>query len=425
MSATTVASAGAPCDVGAAISGNDQPAAAAAPEHGWRVLAILSALMGFASISTDLYLPALPAMARALNSNAGAMALTISSYLIGFSLGQLLWGPVGDRFGRRIPIAMGLVLFALGSAGCAMAGSAWALIGWRMVQAVGACAGVVLARAMVRDLYSGARAAQMMSTLMTVMAIAPLIGPIVGGQILVFASWRAIFWTLVGIGLATLAALFALPETLPSERRNREPMTVAMARYGSLVRERRLMGYAGAGAFFYGGIYGYVAGTPFAYISYHHVAPQFYGLLFAAGIVGIMAANLINARLVMRLGGERLLRAGTLVAAVSGMALAVTARTDWGGLMGLVVPLFLFVAMTGFIVANSIAGALASFPLRAGAVSALVGSIQYGAGIAGSALVGAFADATPWPLGWVVALAGLGSMACAWLVVPAPPKSVD
>ncbi|MGC3990683.1 MAG: MFS transporter [Chthoniobacteraceae bacterium] len=180
------------------------------------VLIILSLLMGFASISTDLYLPAMPAIGASFGTKAGMIEWTISGYLVGFSLGQLLWGPLGDRYGRLVPVALGLALFAIGSAGCALAGSAWAMIGWRVVQAVGACAGVVLARAMVRDLYTGNRAAQMMSTLMTVMAIAPLLGPTVGGQILALGSWRAIFWTLVGVGLATLALLLALPETLPA-----------------------------------------------------------------------------------------------------------------------------------------------------------------------------------------------------------------
>ena len=404
----------APAAVGASASARTEAA-----RHSWRVLAILSTLMGFASISTDLYLPAMPAMSRALGADAGTVEWTISGYLIGFSLGQLLWGPIGDRHGRRLPVAIGLVLFVIGSAGCALAGSAWALIGWRVVQAVGACAGVVLARAMVRDLFEGDRAARMLSTLMTVMAIAPLLGPIVGGQILGLAGWRAIFWTLVGVGLLTLAALFTLPETLPRERRNAEKLARAFVRYGELVRHRALLGYAGAGGFFYGGLFAYIAGTPFAYISYHHVSPQFYGVLFAVGMVGIMATNLVNARVVTRIGGDRLLRAGTVAAALAGVALAVTTWTGWGGLAGLIAPLFVFVSATGFIVANSIIGALASYPQRAGAVSALVGAVQYGSGIVGSALVGGFADGTPWPMGWVIALAGIGSAACAWLLLPA------
>lgn len=398
--------------------GESSPALAEAASHGLRVLAILSALMGFASISTDLYLPAMPTMAKSLSSNSGTMELTISGYLIGFSIGQLLWGPIGDRYGRKMPVVVGLMMFAIGSAGCALSGSVAVMIGWRVVQAVGACAGVVLARAMVRDLYAGNRAAQMMSTLMTVMAIAPLIGPFLGGQILALSSWQAIFWTLVGVGILTLAAMFALPETLAPERRNREPLARAMANYIHLLREPRLMGYAGAGAFFYGGIYAYIAGTPFAYIDYHGLRPQLYGLLFGAGIVGIMLTNVLNARFVMTLGGVKLMRLGTSGAALSGIALAIDARTGWGGLTGLALPLFVFVGLAGFIVANSIAGALASFPERAGAVSALVGALQYGTGILGSAMIGAFADGTPWTMGWVIAAFGIGSAFCAWFLVP-------
>jgi DHA1 family bicyclomycin/chloramphenicol resistance-like MFS transporter len=384
---------------------------------------VLSLLLGFASISTDLYLPALPTMAGALHADAGAVELTIAGYLVGFSVGQLLWGPIGDRYGRRGPVAVGLVLFVVGAAGCALSDSVWQMIGWRLVQAVGACAGVVLARAMVRDLYARERAAQMLSTLMTVMAVAPLIGPILGGQILVLAGWRAIFWVLVGVGVLTLGALFALPETLPPARRNTESLARAFGGYGALLRQRTVMGYAGAGGFLYGGIFAYVAGTPFAYITYYRVSPQWYGALFATGVVGIMGANLINARLVARVGGDRLLRWATLAAALAGVALATTAWTGWGGLAGLVVPLFAFVATTGFIVANAVVGALATSARRAGAVSALIGATQYGAGVIGAALVGVFADATPWPLGWVVAVGGLGAAASAWFLLPSTQRA--
>lgn len=391
------------------------------PAHSLWMLTVLSTLMGFASISTDLYLPALPTMAHALRSDAGGMELTISGYLIGFSLGQLLWGPLGDRYGRRWPVLIGLALFVAGSAGCALASDLSSLIGWRVVQAVGACAGVVLGRAMVRDLYEGERAARMLSTLMTVMAIAPLLGPILGGQIMIVASWRAIFWTLVGIGAATLWAVYALPETLTERRRNRKPLLQAIADYGLLLRQRQLLGYAGAGGFFYAGMYAYVAGTPAAYITYYHVPAQLYGVLFAGGIVGIMATNLANARLVMRFGALKLLRFGAAVAAIAGVLLAATAWSGWGGLAGLAGMLFLFVTATGFIVANSIAGALAHFPDRAGAVSALVGAVHYGSGIIGSALVGLFADGTPWPLGLIMALSGAGACVCAF-ATPSYPR---
>lgn len=363
---------------------------------------------GFGSISTDLYLPALPGMAHALGAAPGQAEWTISGYLVGFSLGQLAWGPIGDRFGRRLPVAIGLVLFCLGSAGCALATDMAAMIGWRVVQALGACAGVVLARAMLRDLYPGERAAAMLSTLITVMAVAPLVGPLVGGQVLAVASWRAIFWLLVGVGVATLAALATLPETLPTATRSQARLSAMAAGYGSLLRDRAVVAYAGASGLFYAGIFANIASTPFAYISYYGVPARFYGLLFGASIVGIMLANLLNARAVARLGIDRLLRRGAAGAAITGVLAAVAAATGWGGLAGLAVPLLGYCAMSGLIVANSIAGALARHPDRAGSASALVGAMQYGVGIAGSGLVGLFADGTPRALGLVVAAGGIG-----------------
>ena len=385
---------------------------------GWYVLAVLSMLMGFASISTDLYLPAMPLMAQSLVAETGMIELTISGYLIGFSLGQLLWGPISDRYGRRPSVAAGLVLFVIGSAGCALATSAQLLIAWRVVQAVGACAGVALSRAMVRDLYQGNRAAQMLSTLITVMAIAPLIGPTVGGQIAALAGWRAIFWVLVGVGLVTLLSLMTIPETLPTASRNQEHLGRAMLRYLTLLKNRRLLGYVGTGAFLYAGMYAYIAGTPFAYISYYHVPVQKYGLLFAVGIVGIMLANMLNARLVLRHGYDRVLLVGCYAGAFSALVTAFAAGSGWGGLWGLVIPLFIFASTTGLIVANSITGAMALFPERAGAVSALTGALQYGSGILGSGLVGLFADNTPWPMGWVIGFCGIGCLVSTRLLLP-------
>ena len=394
------------------MSASASPASATATRVGsLRFLLILSALMAFASISTDMYLPALPALARAFHTDAGRVQMTLSGFLVGFSLGQLLWGPIGDRYGRRGPIALGVVLFVIGSAGCALSGTIWQMVGWRVIQAVGACAGPVLARAMVRDLYARERSAQMLSTLMLVMGIAPLLGPILGGQLLTIWSWQGIFWVLAGMGVMALAGLLALPETLPKQRRRSQRLGEALVSYVVLAQNRRLLGYAVAGGFFYGGIYAYLAGTPFAYIGYYHVPPQAYGLLFGVNIAGMMATNLVNSRLVMRLGTDRLFRVGTAIAALAGVALAVDARFGWGGLAGLVVPLFCYVSMLGFIVANSVAGALAAFPHKAGAASALVGAMHYGSGIFTAAMVGWFADGTPWAMAWIIGLCGIGTLA--------------
>ncbi|RKR07193.1 Bcr/CflA subfamily drug resistance transporter [Kushneria sinocarnis] len=345
-------------------------------------------------------------------SFGGALAF-ISGDLIGFSLAQLVWGPISDRYGRRLPVAIGLVLFIIGSAGCALADAATTLIGWRLLQAIGACASVALSRAMVRDLFEGERAAQMMSTLMTVMAIAPLLGPSVGGQIEALAGWRAIFWCLGAIGMVALLALMTLPETLAAARRSEEAPGRALRRYIELIGNRRLLAHIGVGGFFYAGMFAYVAGTPFAYIDYYGVPSRLYGLLFGAGVVGIMITNMLNARLVRRFGVNRMLLGGAAATLLWGLMTALNAQTGWFGLWGLAVPLFLFTAMSGFIIANAITGALQDFPHRAGAVSALVGATQYGSGVIGSALVGLWSDGTPRALGLVIALAAAGCLVSA------------
>lgn len=381
------------------------------PEAGGiKVLLLLSALMSFASISTDLYLPALPAMGGSLGADTGSVEFTISGYLIGFSLGQLFWGPVGDRYGRKTPIMVGLFLFLLGSAGCALASNMVDMIGWRMVQALGACASVVLSRAMVRDLYVGPQAARMLSVLMTVMAVAPLVGPSLGGLILHWGSWRLIFWALVGVSLLTLVALRGLPETLAPERRRPQSAVQALAAYIQLLRHPQLLAYGGVGGCFYGAMFAYVAGTPVAYIAYHRVSPQHYGLLFGLGILGIMTCNQINARLVRRFGIHALIRFGATLASLAGSMAALDTWQDWGGLWGLVIPLLFFTAATGFIVANAIVGALECYTTQAGAVSALIGATQYGSGILGSAAVGYFADGSPRPMALAIAGFSLASL---------------
>ncbi|MFL5289557.1 MAG: hypothetical protein ACJ8AW_53520 [Rhodopila sp.] len=177
-----------------------------------------------------------------------------------------------------------------------------------------------------------------------------------------------------------------------------------------------------AGGFFYGGVFAYVAGSPFAYIDFYRVPPEAYGLLFGVNVAGMMAANLLNTRLVMRLGTDRILRFGAAGAALAGLVLALDARSGWGGLAGLLVPLFFYISMLGFIVANSVAGALAAFPHRAGAASALLGAVHYGVGMLGAAMVGWFADGTPWTMGWIVGAAGAGSLLSAAALVRRPQR---
>lgn len=378
----------------------------------FRLLFVLAALLGFASISTDLFLPALPTMQLSLQASEGMLQYAISGYLLGFGFGQLFWGPVSDRFGRRGPIAIGVLIFAIGSAGCALSTDATQIIGWRVIQALGASAGVALARAMVRDLYDRDAAAKVLSTLMTVMAIAPLLGPSIGAQILLFASWQAIFWTLVAIGLATFVAVLTLPESLPRERREGGSIWSSFSSYGAMLANRQLMFISAAIGFFYVGVFANIAAAPFAYISYHGLSPQAYGLVFASGVFGLMAANIVNARVVAKVGSQRMLLIGVAGAAVFGIALALVTLTDFGGIAGLIAAQFLFSSMNGLILANGVAVALSSVATRTGAAAAVVGAIQYGGGMVGSALVGTFANGTPAPMGIVIAIAGCGSLLC-------------
>lgn len=380
------------------------------------ILVVLSLLMSFSSVSTDLYLPAMPVISQDLQAFSGGVELTISAFLIGFSSGQLLWGPLGDRYGRKMPIFAGLVLFVLGASGCAMSETIYQMIGWRIVQALGACAGPVLARAMIRDLYAREKSAQMLSTLVLIMGIAPLIGPLAGGQILVVASWHAIFWTLSLVGALSILALFSVPETLPVGKRTREPLSAAFRDYLIQLRNPVLLGYVASGAFFYVGIYAFVAGSPFAYIDYYHVSTQSYGLLFGANIIGIMGVNLANSRLVMKLGVDRLFYIGTWLTAISGVMLAVNAKFGWGGIAGLAVPLFIFISMNGLIVANSVAAALDTAPHKAGTTSSLIGAMHYGSGVISAAILGLLTDGTPWTMGVIVAVAGVGSLVSAILL---------
>jgi DHA1 family bicyclomycin/chloramphenicol resistance-like MFS transporter len=381
------------------------------------MLVVLAVLLGFASISTDLFLPALPTMQTELGAREGALHFVISAYLLGFAFGQLGWGPISDRYGRRGPIAVGVLVFVLGSAGCALSTSAGEIIGWRVVQALGASAGVALARAMIRDLYDRDEAARTLSTLMTVMAVAPLLGPLVGAQILEIASWQAIFWTLVAIGLATFAAVMTLPESLSTEKREHGSVLTAISGYGEILTITRLLAYAAVIGFFYAAIFASVAGTPFVLIEYFGESPQTYSLIFSAGIIGLMGANTLNARFVNRVGSDQMLRLGALGAAVFGLALLVTSLADMGGVVAFVVLQFLFTAMNGLILANGVAGALASVDTRAGSASAVVGAVQYGSGMLGSATVGLLADGTPTPMVLVMAIGGIGaSLISLWMV---------
>lgn len=376
-------------------------------------VAILSALMAFTSLSTDIYLPAMPVMAVELQ---GDIELTVTGFLIGFALAQLVWGPISDHLGRRLPLFIGMVLFVIGSLGCAYSTSINEIVFWRVFQAMGACTGPMLARAMIRDLFSRTRAAQMLSTLIIVMAIAPIAGPLMGGQIIRFTSWHAIFGLLAVIGVLMFASLWLLPETLPVEKRTPASLRGAFRNYGLLLKNRLFMRYTLSLTFFYVAAYAFITGSPRVYISFYGIDPQYYGWLFAVNIVGVMGMSVVNRRLVQRYPLDTLLKAAVTVAAVAVVVLAVTVKLHVGGIAAVVASVFVYFSMNGIIAATSTAAALDEVPNIAGSASALIGSLQYGSGIVSSLLLALFSDGTPWTMAWIMALFTLAS--AAMIVLP-------
>lgn len=374
---------------------------ATASHTGLTFILILSGLMAFTSLSTDIYLPAMPTMATDLHGN---VELTITGFLVGFTIAQLIWGPISDHLGRRKPLFIGMVLFIIGSAGCAMSTSITQIVFWRVFQALGACTGPMLARAMIRDLFARTRAAQMLSTLVLIMAIAPIAGPLIGGQIIRLSTWHAVFWLLALIGALMCVSLCWLPETLPEAKRVKASLTGAFRNYRSLLSNGRFMRYTLSLTFYYVGAYAFITGSPFVYISYYHVDPQHYGWLFALNIVGVMAMSVVNRRLVQRHPLEQLLKYATMLAALAAVALALLVKLESGGIVAIITTIFLLFSMNGIIAATSTAAALDAVPNIAGSASALIGALQYGSGIISSLLLAAFSDGTPWTMAWIIAL---------------------
>jgi DHA1 family bicyclomycin/chloramphenicol resistance-like MFS transporter len=343
----------------------------------------------------------MPVMTADLHGNA---ELTITGFLIGFAIAQLIWGPISDHLGRRIPLFIGMALFVIGSAGCALATDITHIVFWRVFQALGACTGPMLARAMIRDLFSRTRAAQMLSTLVIVMAIAPIAGPLIGGQMIKFTSWHSIFWLLVVIGILMFASLWWLPETLAEEKRVKASVKGAFKNYAALLRNRKFMQFTLSLTSYYVAAYAFITGSPFVYIRYFGVAPQYYGWLFAINIVGVMSMSFVNRRLVNRYSLEILLKYASSVAALAAVAMAASVWFHVGGIALIVVLIFIFFSMNGIIAASSTAAALDAVPGNAGSASALIGSLQYGSGIVSSLLLATLSDGTPWTMAWIIAL---------------------
>jgi DHA1 family bicyclomycin/chloramphenicol resistance-like MFS transporter len=373
-----------------------------------KLLLILGALSMFGPLSLDMYLPALPALAKSFNTVEANVQLTLTACLVGLAVGQLVAGPMSDAWGRKRPLAVGLVAYALASALCAVAPDVASLTAARLVQGLAGAAGLVISRAMVRDLYEGEALARFFSTLLLVNGLAPILAPVIGGQLTRFTSWRGVFVVLALVGVALLlAALLGLHETLPKEARRHEEgkgLGATLRTFGVLSRDRRFMGFILTGGFAFAAMFSYISGSPFVLEKIHGLSAQTFSYVFGMNALGIMIVGQVSARLVGRVSAERLLAAGLAMSFSGGMLLLLVTAVFGGNLAGTLVALFLVVSAIGLIMPQVTALALSGYgPSVAGAASAMIGTGQFLFGALAAPLVGLGSKTTGMPMALVIA----------------------
>lgn len=366
---------------------------------------LLGSLTAFGAVTIDLYLPTLPAIARDYGTSAAAVQLTLSTFFVGMALGQLFFGPLSDRIGRRPTILIGCGVYVVASLACALAPSIEALVVGRFFQALGCCAAMVTCRAIVRDRYDHRDSARIFSLLMLVLAIAPLLAPTVGGWIALAAGWHAVFYAFVAVGIAIAFAVgFRLDESRSAATAQAARGQDMLSAYARLLRERRLIGYLLVGAANGATLFSYIAASPDLVVNVWGFSEGQFGLVFAAIAVGIVGSSQINRALLKHRSPDAILAWATLGAALAGAALWLVADAP---LIIFLPVLFVALSSNGLIAANASAGALNVDPLRAGAISGLMGGINFGMGAIASALAAAMYDGTARPLALNIAIAML------------------
>ncbi|GHI89957.1 Bcr/CflA family drug resistance efflux transporter [Streptomyces xanthophaeus] len=386
---------------GPALPGASAPLTAAR-RTGLLVIFMLGGLTALPPLSMDMYLPALPAVTDALNSPAATVQLTLTACLAGMALGQLVIGPMSDKWGRRTPLLTGMVVYVLATALCAFAPTVELLIAFRLLQGLAGAAAIVIARAVVRDLYDGVEMARFFSTLMLVSGVAPIIAPLIGGQVLRFSDWRGVFVVLTGVGaLLTLLVWRRLDETLPPERRHTGGVGTALRTMRGLLGDRVFAGYTLAGGFAFAVLFSYIAASPFVIQEIYGASPQAFSLLFGVNSVGLIAAGQINGKLLVgRVSLDKVLTAGLAIAGAASVALLLMSTEVFGkaGLFPVAAALFVLMSSMGLILPNTNAQALMRTPHAAGSASALIGTASFLVGAVASPLVGIAGEDTAVPM---------------------------
>lgn len=374
-------------------------------------VAVLAALTALGPLATDMYLPAMPAMAEALGTGPDQVQLTLSLYMAGFALAQLFCGPISDRFGRRPVMIAGFALFLLASLLCAFAPNTEWLLAGRFLQALGGAAGPVLARAAVRDIHDPLEAGRVLSYMASTMSLAPALAPVVGAGLLLFFGWQSIFLLLALYAVAMLAILiWMLPESLPPARRQSIAPRAILRNYRMLLGQRAFVGYTLTNAAAFSGMFAFLSGSSFVLIEFMGVSPTLYGMLFALIVGGFFVGSLLSGRYSRRLGHDRLIRRATLLCALGGTAMAALALAGVFSPWAVIVPHMLFMVGFGIVMPQSMAGALAPNPQCAGAASSLFGFLQMAIAALAGGLVGQFHDGTSRTMAIAIGLGGVLSL---------------
>jgi DHA1 family bicyclomycin/chloramphenicol resistance-like MFS transporter len=393
------------------------------PPNSLPVTALLTGLVALGPISTDLYLPSLPSLARYFAVGVDDIQLTLSVFLVGLATAQLVYGPLSDRFGRRPVLLVGLAIYVVASAICMLSPSVPVLVVARFAQAVGACVGPVLGRAIVRDVYGREGAARVLAYMSAAMALAPAIGPILGGFVEEWFGWRINFLALVLYGAGGLAIAWRiLPETNKApDPQAAEPIRILLG-YRGFLNHRAYVGYVLCCAFAYSGIFAFISGSSYVLQEVVGLGPIGFGLCFAGVVVGYIIGTVVAGQLSRRLGIDRLVAVGAGIGVAGGvllvvLALLASADTAIGGALLIVSPMLVFMIGVGLVLPNSIAGAIGPFPRAAGAASALLGFTQMTAAAAIGIAVAALYDGTSIPMTATIAVVALGVLLAFMLLV--------
>ncbi len=378
---------------------------------------MLALLAAMGPLSTDMYLASLPAMTEAFSATVGGIQLTLSVYMAGFALSQIFFGPLSDRFGRRPLLLGGLLLYSGSGLACAFAPNIETLIGLRLLQAIGACVGPVLSRAVVRDLYGREGSARAMSHMGTAMAVAPFVAPILGSYLSVWFGWQANFYFMGAYGLIGAAAVWALlAESVPQKDLHALRPSQMARNFSRLLRDRSYLGYTLACSFCYGGLFAFISGSSFVLIDMLGVAQENFGYFFAMGVGGYMLGTVVSGRLAGRLSMSAAVAAGATVSAGAGVAMAGMAWAGIDSVTAVVAPMVVYMAGMGIVLPQAQSAAIAPYPQMAGSASALLGTLQYSFAAIVGVGVGQLDDGTQIPMTTAIGLMGVLTLAAYWLI---------